>query len=287
MVVIDNSIVLGRLQSALGYTEHEASVLFGIYALPLTIYNLPPAIVVPVSISIIPAIAAAIAKGRGSDAGVIMQSSLKLVNLIAMPAAAGLMILATPILIALYNYDMQLATTMMIILGAASFFVCLQYITTAILQANGHERVALMTFPVGAIIKIALTWHLSGNPAFGIIASPIGTLACFIVISILNIIFIRARVKERPRFRTVFIRPLLCSAVMAGASYLVYELLYRLGAGVIGTGRFAVSFYLAVSIFAGMALYGLLIIRSRTITMDDLKLVPRGEKLAKVLKIKE
>jgi len=286
MVVIDNSIVLGRLQSALLYSENEARALFGIYSRGLAIYNLPPSLVVPVSVSIIPAIAAAIARKREGEAGVIMQSSVKLVNLLAMPASAGMMVLATPIMTALYNDSQQLTAQILIILGASAFFVCLQYVTTAILQANGHERVALMTFPVGAALKIALGYILAGNPNFGIIASPIGTLACFIVISALNIVFIKARVKERPKFSGVFIKPLICSMVMAGAAYIVYELLSRLASGIIGTGRLAVTLCLGAAIVAGVAVYGILIIKTRTITMEDMKLVPKGERLAKLLRIK-
>jgi len=332
MVVIDNSIVLGRLQNALGFTEHAASALFGMYSRGLTIYNLPPALVVPVSVSIIPAIAAALARKRnsdggkcgdgsksddsrndsggkighvgsktdgdgsrrgdsrndsgGSEAGIIMQSSVKLVNLLAMPASAGMMVLASPIMTALYNDSRELTSTMLLILGAASFFVCLQYVTTAILQANGHERVALMTFPVGAAFKILLGYVLAGNPDFGIIASPIGTLVCFVVISGLNIAFIMARVKDRPKFGHVFIKPLFCSAVMAGAAFAVYRALYWLFIGILGAGRYAVAAYLGLSMIAGIAVYGLLIIVTRTITMDDMKLVPKGEKLAKMLRIK-
>ena len=319
MVVIDNSIVLGRLQNALGFTEHAASALFGMYSRGLTIYNLPPALVVPVSVSIIPAIAAALARKRSSDggkgadsgknaaalarkrnrkakgdsgadsggeAGIIMQSSVKLVNLLAMPASAGMMVLASPIMTALYNDSRELTSTMLLILGAASCFGCLQYVTTAILQANGHERVALMTFPVGAAFKILLGYVLAGNPDFGIIASPIGTLVCFVVISALNIAFIMARVKDRPKFGHVFIKPLFCSAVMAGAAFAVYRLLFLLLNGMLGTGRYAVAAYLGLSMIAGIAVYGLLIIVTRTITMDDMKLVPKGEKLAKMLRIK-
>jgi len=286
MVVIDNRIVLGRLQSALGYTELEASAQFGIYALGLAIYNLPPALAVPVSVSIIPAIVAAITRGDKGEARMIMQSSLKLVNLIAMPASAGLMVLAGPILMALYGYDLPLATTILTVLGAASFFACLQYITTAILQANGFERVALITFPAGAAIRILIAYLLSGNPNFGVIASPIGTLACFIVISILNIAFINARVKGKPKFGKVFIRPMLCSAVMGGAAFVIYQALFWVGSSTIGTGRVAVVIFLVVSIIASMSVYGVLIVVSRTVTMDDMKLVPRGEKLARILKIR-
>ena len=80
-----------------------------------------------------------------------MQSSIKLVNLLAMPASAGIMVLASPILTALYNDPRQLPSDMLVILGAATLFVCLQFVTTAILQANGFERVALITFPVGRL----------------------------------------------------------------------------------------------------------------------------------------
>jgi len=286
MVVIDSRIVLGRLQTVLGFTEAQASAQFGVYALGLAIYNLPFAFVVPVSVSIFPAIAAAIAKGKKDESQIIMQSSLKLVNLISMPAAAGLMALAAPILLALYSQDTPLATNLLTVLGAASFFVCLQYITTATLQANGHERISLITFPIGAAVKISLAYFLSGNPDIGIIASPIGTLACFIVISALNIIFIVAKVKNRPSFRKVFIRPFLCSAIMAGASFGIYRLLYAVGSGIFAANRFAVSVYLAIAVLAGVCVYGALIIVSRTVTMDDMKLVPKGAKIARLLRIR-
>ena len=292
MTVIDTSIVLGRLQNALDATESEASTLFGVYTKGLTIYNLPPALIVPIAVSIIPAIAAALAKRRSDEAGVIMQSSVKLVNLLAMPAGAGIMVLAGPILTALYHDLRQtpetvaLMTTMLVILGAASFFVCLQHVTTAILQATGHERIALMTFPVGAVLKIAISYFLAGNPAFGIIASPVGTLACFVLISALNIIFIFIIVKEKPKFGAVFAKPLFCTAMMAAAAYFVYKLTSLLGSGLIGSGRFAVSVFLAISIAVAVALYAVLIIITRTITLDDMKLVPKGEIIARKLRIR-
>jgi len=287
MVVIDNSIILGRLQSALGLSEFDASALFGIYSRVLSIYNLPPSLVVPIAVSIIPAIAAALAVKRDGEARLVMQSSVKLVNLLAMPASAGMIVLATPILIALYDESKQLASTMLVILGAASFFVCLQYITTAILQANGHERVALMTFPVGAVLKIILGYILAGNPDIGIVAAPIGSLVCFIVISALNIAFILVKVKERPKFSGVFIKPLLCSAAMAGAAYLAYAALYRIGSVTHEPARNSVAIFLAAAILVGAAVYGVLIVVTRSVTMEDMKLLPKGEKLAKILRIRD
>jgi len=294
MTVIDTSVVLGRLKGSLMLTEKisevaaeaAARVQFGIYTLGLTIYNLPPAIVVPVSVSIIPAIAAALAKKHNAEASGIMSSSIKLVNLIAMPAAAGIMALATPILIALYNDSRQITSTILLIQGAASFFVCLQYITTAILQANSYERIALITFPIGAAVKIALGYILVAIPGIGIIGSSIGTLSCFIVISALNIVFILIKVKERPKLFGIFIKPLLCTTAMATVAFSIYLLVERLGSGIIGTGRFATVVFLGIAIVVAVAVYAVLIIATRTVTKDDMVLVPKGEKLAKILHIK-
>jgi len=243
-------------------------------------------------VSIIPAIASALARADSNEAGGIMQSSVKLVNLLAMPAGAGIMVLAGPILTAFYSDPRQtpetvaLMTVMQVILGAASFFVCLQHVTTAILQATGHERIALMTFPVGAVIKILLGYFLAGNPNYGIIASPIGTLACFVAISALNIIFIMIKVKEKPKFAIVFAKPLICTAIMSVAAYFTYKLFHMLGSGIIGAGRFAVIIYLGGSIAVAVLIYAVLIIATRTITMEDMKLIPKGEKWGKKLRIR-
>ena len=286
MAVIDTSVVLGRLQSGLGLIEYDASALFGLYTKGLTIYNFPSALVVPISISIMPAIAAAIAKSEGGEAGGIMQSSIKLVNLLALPAAAGIMVLAGPIMIALYNDPQQITISVLTILGAASFFVCFQLITTAILQANGYERLAMISFPVGGAIRIIINYFLVAIPEIGIIGSAVGTVVCFLIISVMNVAFITIKVKQRPKLINVFAKPLICTALMSGAAYSAYALLYRFASGVLGTSRTAISIYLGVSIVFAAAVYGVLIIVTGTVTREDMKLVPRGEKLANILRIK-
>jgi len=286
MTVIDNSVVLGRLQNGLGLSETDASAQLGIFAEGLALYNLPSALIVPVAISLVPAIAAALAKGQNTEARGIMQSSVKLVNLFAMPACAGLMVLPGPIMVALFKDSLQAASAILIFLGAAAFFVCLQLVTTAILQANGNERLPLLSIPIGGVVKIILGYVLVANPDVGIVGSAIGSLACFVVICALNIIFIKIKVKERPKFLRVFVKPLFCTAVMAAIAYIVYGLTHRIGSGIIGTGRFAVAAFLAVAIVISVVVYVLLIIVTRTITIDDMKLVPKGEKLAKILRIR-
>ena len=286
MGLIDSAIVLNRLQSALGYTELEASAAWGVQALGISLFTIPPATVLPISVSIIPAIAAALARKQDAESGDIMRTSLKLVNLIAMPAAIGLMVLASPILIALFDYRLPLATTILILLGAASFFACLQFITSSILQANGHERVSLITFPIGAIARFIIVYILSGVPAVGVVASSIGTLVCFVLISVLNLAFIKARIRQARQLRTVFTKPFFCALIMGLTALLTYFGIHRLGYGIFGDGRAAVIIYLALTILISAIVYIVLVILTRVVTKEDLTSVPKGEKLAKLLRVK-
>jgi len=292
MGVIDTSVVSGRLQNALMMSGSEAAAQLGIFRKGLSIYNLPPSLIVPLAVSIIPAIAGALARDNKNEARNITRSSAKLMNLFAMPACAGIMVLAGPILKALYYDPSQLPetvatmTTILSILGAASYFVCFQHLTIAILQANGYERVALITFPIGAAVKITLSYILVGNPNIGILGSPIGTLACFAVIVTLNLIFITVKVKERFKVVNGFLKPLFCAAIMAVVAYFVYHGAHRLGSGLLGTGNLAVVIYLAIAILIGILVYVTLVIVTRAITKDDLAHVPKGEKLAKLLRVR-
>ena len=286
MTLIDYRLVLYRLQAGAGFTDEIAKRLTGVYSMAQTVMIIPSSLIVPLSVSIIPAIAAAIANHRHREAKEVMEASLKLTNLFAMPAAVGMSILSFPIFNVLYPNMHEAGPKLLMIFGVASFFICMQIISTAILQANGHERVPMITFPIGGIIQIIIDWYLVGNPEVGIIGSPIGTFSCYFIITALNFAFIGLKVKNKPNIAKVFIKPALCTAVMGVAAWAVYELLSKVGYGVLGNSQAGLLLYLLAAIAAGVIVYGILIIASKTITREDMKLVPRGEKIANFLKIK-
>jgi stage V sporulation protein B len=286
MTLIDYRLMLYRLQDGAGFSEKIAKELTGVYSFAQTIMIIPSSLIVPLSVSIIPAISAAIANRRQREAKEVMESSLKLTNLFAMPAAAGMSILSFPIFNVLYPDSNPIGPTLLMIFGIASFFICMQIISTGILQANGHERIPMFTFPIGGIIQIILDWFLVGNRGIGIIGSPIGTLTCYFIITALNFIFIGMKVENKPNFAKVFIKPALCTAVMGVAAWSVYELLLKACSGVLGGGRLALLICLIAAIAAAVIVYGILVIATKTVTREDMKLVPRGEKIANFLKIK-
>jgi stage V sporulation protein B len=282
---IDTKIVLQRLMSGAGFSDSDAHSLYGIYAKGLSLLILSSALIVPITTSIIPAIAAALSSKRYRGAKEIMESSLKMTNIIAMPAGIGIMVLSYPIFVVVWGAD-AIGPGLLSTFGVASYFVCMQLMTTAILQATGHEKLTIVSYLIGGVLQIALDWYLVGQPDINIAGSPFGTLLCYSSITVINLIFVSLRVKDKPRLGMIFVKPALCAAVMGVAAWAIYELLYKIGVTALGSGRLALLIYLLGAIIIAVIVYGILIVATKTITRDDLKLIPRGERLANFLKIK-
>lgn len=286
ITLIDTKLVLMRLQSGAGFGYETAKVLYGVYSKGMTLFNIPSSFITPIAVSVVPFISAALAKKNHLEAKNVMESSMKVTNLFAMPAAVGIFVLAEPIFTVLYPNSNEMGPSLLAVLGIASLFVCTYIITNSILQAGGHEKLALLAMPIGGIVKIVVNWILVGTPSINISGAPIGTLLCYVAITALNIVFMLTKLEERPNFAKISIGPALCSIVMGVAAWAVYSLLSSVGSGVLGTGRLATTVYLAVSIVIAVIVYGILIIVTKTITKEDMKLIPKGEKIAKLLKIR-
>ena len=67
--LLDQSITMGILQTSWGLTEPEAAGLYGTYSYAGNLFALPAAFIYPLTISLIPAIGAALARGDRSAAG--------------------------------------------------------------------------------------------------------------------------------------------------------------------------------------------------------------------------
>jgi stage V sporulation protein B len=286
--MIDTQMIYSRLQTAAGLSYDQANVLYGVYFNSQTIYNLPSAFIVPLTTSAIPAIAAYAVNRHYKDASDIMSASLKLTNLIAMPAAIGMSVLSYPIMKVLYPGSHSEGAALLAILGVASFFVCFYMVTIAILQAYGHERKTLISLIIGGIFKIIVNYFLIGNPDIGIKGAAISSIVCYLLIGIINLIFIYRYAPQHSGLSRLFIKPLISSALMGACAYYAYKLVI-IGmdkAGLDITGRIYMALALGIAVLFGVVVYALLVISLKVISKEELEFIPKGEKIAKLLRIK-
>ncbi len=285
----DSMITLNQLQNAAGYTASAAYVLNGSYAKAMTIYNVPSAFVVPFMASVVPAISAARVRGSRAEVCNTAENAMRMCTLLCLPMAVGMAVMAKPAMGVIYPGSASQGGMLLTELGIVCYFMTMSLMTNAILPANGNERLPLVASILGLITKIIMTFLLVGNPRLNIYGAPLGTLCCYIVMLTTNLISM-ARHMERPmNLLRIVGRPGLSAAFMGLAAWAVYSLLHGLMGGmelVLG-GRpidVLVPFFAAVCV--GVLVYAVMIVALRAITLEDMKLIPKGEKIAKLLHIR-
>ena len=287
VAMVDTKMIFGRLQNALGYSYETARSLYGTYFNSQTLYNLPSAFAVPMVTSAIPAIAAYLAERKTRDAAQVLGASLKLMNLLAMPMAVGMGVLAAPLMGGLYGDTDPAAGAILSVLSIAGYGVCIMMVTNAILQAYGHERLPILTIAAGGVCKISVNYILLGNPSVNIVGAAVGNVACYLVISLLNLLLIRRKAPDCPKLAPLFLRPLLASILMGGCAWGVYVLLRSVfrSLNLFQSGRMLFLAPAVLAVVVGVVLYLVFVVLFRAITREELELVPKGDKLARLLRL--
>ena len=280
LTALETKIYMGQLLSH-GYTQAEADVMRGIYGMTQTIFNMPCAFITPITISIIPAITAQLTLKNYKEAKATEESAVRIMGLISMPCAFGLAVLAEPVTALLGGYTgerLALAAKLMTVLGISIIFNAVVLVTTAIMQAHGHVNRPVVNMFIGGILKLAAVYILTGNRHIGILGTPMGTLLCYLVISILNVLSIRSLITTPPAIVKNMIRPFLSAALMGILTWLSWYGLKALGI----TSRLILC---GAPIVVGVIVYCFAVLKLKAITREDCLLLPKGEKIARLLKL--
>ncbi|MCD8115922.1 MAG: polysaccharide biosynthesis protein [Oscillospiraceae bacterium] len=284
----DSAITLNQLQNSAGYTAQAAYVLNGAYGKAMTVYNVPSAFVTPFVASLMPAISAARVRGDRKGVCDTAESGMRMCTLLCLPMAIGMAVLAGPCMQVLYPTTASQGTILLVELGITCYFMTMSVMTNSILPANGNERLPLISILCGGTVKVIVTYVLVGNPDINVYGAPIGTLCCYIVMLTMNLIFMAKHMERPVNMGRVFGRAGLSAGVMGVSAWAVWSLLHGLMGGMEATiinrpVNVVVPFLAAV--LTGVVVYAIMIVATRAITMEDMKLIPKGEKLAKLLHI--
>lgn len=286
----DSMITLNQLQNAAGYTANAAYVLNGVYEKALTVYNVPSAFVVPFLSSLVPAVAAARIRGDLDEACDVAENAMRMCTLLCLPMAVGMAVLAVPCMQVLYPGSADQGGILLFELGITCYFMTMSLMTNSILPANGNERLPLVSILLGGITKILVTYILVGNPAVNIYGAPIGTLCCYLVMLTTNLYFMARNMKRPMRIVRIIGRPGISVAIMGIAAWSVWNLLHGVMGGVtaeIMDRPVNVLIPFGAAVATGVIVYFVMIIALRAITLEDMKLIPKGEKIAKLLRIRD
>ncbi|MDD6033350.1 MAG: polysaccharide biosynthesis protein [Oscillospiraceae bacterium] len=255
-----------------------ANFIYGSYSgYALSVFNLVPSFTSIFGKSALPNVTACWSSGDKQGTRVNIESVIRMTSMIAAPASFGIFFMAGPILTLLYPSKMSevaIASGVLSWQGLSLIFLGLTSPMFAVLQGLGKVTLPPKYMLVGMGIKLVLNLITISIPAFNINGAALGTGACYLVILILSMRGINRITGIRFSYVRLLYKPLLCGFLCGFSAWSVHFLL---------TGILPGSLLTLLSIAFGAVVYLASLLLSRALSRDDILMLPKGEKFAKLL----
>ena len=129
---------------------------------------------------------------------------------------------------------------------------------------------------VGCTVNIVFNYLLIGSETFNIYGAPLSTLLCTATVMILNFCFIKKYAVEFDGVIKLLYRPMAAAVISVGSAFGIYMLLrQKLGIS---------NVFALVGIAVAALLYVVLALVFRAVETEDIRIMPKGEKLLKLFR---
>jgi stage V sporulation protein B len=237
--------------------------------------NLPTILIYPISNALVPLITSAVTKKNHEKAEKMRSFTLRVINILSIPCALGLGVFSHNLLELLMFTDSSVSrASPWLSLGSVSvIFLGIISATNAFLNTAGKQKYPIISMICGALVKIIANYLLVGY--IGIMGAPISTVLCYLTAATMNIFFTVKHIGNLPNVKKMFGMPLLCAIISVGASAGIYLIINMILPSRVAT---------IIAIIVAISLYLLTIIRTKTVTEEEIKLLPNGAKIVRILK---
>lgn len=280
--IIDSVLIVSTLKD-IGFTEAEANMRYvALRTNVTTVINMPAVLTTALAMSLVPAVGAARRRRNMGSIRSISLTAIKLSMIIGLPCAAGLFVLGGQVIDFLYDISpdrLEIAASLMRISAIGVVFLSLVQTLTGIIQGLGKQQMPVINLGIGAVVKVVLMLTIMRNPAINIDGAAIATVACYAVAGILDLLYLAKLARLPIHVWDLFGKPLVASLVMGAAVYFAEAFL----AGVIKSNTICTLGSVAV----GVVLYVALVLALRMFSPEDLRRIPGGGRISRMLYGKE
>ena len=274
---IDSFTVVNLLQNFLPYEEAKAQ--YGILSGKVeTLTSLPLSFNVAFATALVPAIAAARAKGEMEKGIKRISFSLMTTILIVLPCVVGMVIFAEPILKLLFPNASSGAFIMQICV-LATIFTAMEQTINGALQGLGKVFVPAIALTIGVLVKLLLNLILVPIPTDvfplgGAVGAAFATDMCHIIAFSIVFTVLRKNVDLKLSFSKMVIKPLIACLMMAIVSY---------GSYILFKGIFVQNLATILALLVAVVVYILSIFILKILNEEDILMLPSGNKIYALL----
>lgn len=274
---IDSMTIVRSLKTFM--TETEAKLQYGILCGKVeTLVAFPLSFNAAFTSTLIPAVSSARASGKFESAKRKIEFSMLISILFGLPFTIGMIVFAKPILELLFP-NQPSGEFLLQISSISIMFIMLNQNINAVLHGLGKNIVPAISLIVCSIIKLFLNTILVPiNPKYfilgGVSGAAFSTVMCNIFTFFISVFIMKRNIDIKFGIKT-FIKPVLATIMMTISMICIYNNL---------NGIFSQKMCIILSILSAILIYLILILIFKVFSEQEIKLLPFGNRIYKLLK---
>ena len=274
-----DSYIFSSIQGFHGFSGDQISAAYGEFSnYYLPVINIPLAMASASASAMMPEVSSDFALGKNREASRQINQTIRLTMFISIPATAGMMVLAKPIMGVLFPASSALAANLLMTGALYVIFSALATITGSVLQSIGQQKTALVNAGISLGINLGvLTLLLLLFPGLGIYGVMLANILFSAVICVLNSMSIRKFLGHKNEWKKTYLQPAIASAGMGLLAAGVYYGLFAL------TRRPFIA--LMIAVLLAVVAYLILYVVVTGTGEEEMRRFPMGGKVVKILRI--
>lgn len=252
------------------------TVLWGYYGSVLTLMQVVTSVTQAFGTSSMPNVTAAYTVGNKANLKTSIETVLKLTMMVAFPAGLGLSVLAKPILGLIYSDPalIEVGSRVLIVMGLSTIVTSAITPMCSMLQGVGKVNIPLILYSCGLVVKVFVTWSFVRIVSINIQGATAGTLVAYTLMCIVAMYLLIKYSGVMPNLLSTIVKPLGAAVCCAAGAYFTHMLLANYISDRLAT---------VIAILVAVVIYVDALLILRTFTASEVKFLPKGEKIAKIL----
>lgn len=267
--------IFNDIMSAQGFTEKEYMALQGIYTGKYnTLINVPLAVANGLAASVIPSMTRAVTTGERKQIYSKIDQTIRFTMMIAIPCFIGFVVLASPLMVLLYN-DASKTPALMLALGAVTVVLySWSTVSNSILQGLDQMTTAAKNAGISLIVHLIALYLMLVVFKWNIYALVISNIVFALCMCLLNERAIHRTCGYEQEIDRTFIKPLIAAVLMGIAAYIVHLIL-----DIFIGGRFIPTI---IAVLGAMVVYAVSILKLGVLSRADIKDLPQGRRIYRI-----
>lgn len=269
-----DKVLFGEPSTDTPSTIHTS--LWGCYSSALTLMQLVTAVTQVFGSSAMPNVTSAWVKGDKKELKTSIETVIRMTMMFTLPMALGLCVLAHPIMSFVYSDEAiaEIGGNVLTLMGITTIFTAAITPVCSMLQGIGKVNLPMKLYTICMVIKIGITWMFVSIPEINIQGATAGSLIAYAVILIIGMYLLVKYSKITPDFFGTTIKPLVGAVFSSVTAFFTNMFLSTMIPQRLST---------IFSIIAAVIIYLIVLLLLKAFTTTEIKFLPKGEKIAKVL----